>query len=202
MQIAEGKKHILVGGADEMSEHYFTVTKKTGLWKTGNINNAEILKSDSKGALCGEGVAFFMLSDDRTKNTYAEIKDLRMLYKPDDREINQSLHSILKANGMDPDDIDLILTGKCGDSDHDGLYDSFIDQNFRDPSVAYFKHLCGEFHSAGGFALWMAANILKENKIPEFTKIQDKGKKTIKHILIYNHYFNINHSLILLSAVD
>jgi 3-oxoacyl-(acyl-carrier-protein) synthase len=203
MHLEEGKKNILIGGADEMSRHYFDINKKTGWWKSETINNQELFDSDSPGALCGEGVSFFVLSSEKKQTSQACFKALKMIYKPSsEKTIQNELNIFLSENNLSPENIDLILVGKNGDNRFDPIYDHFLDENFRDKTACAFKHLTGEYHTAGAFAFWMAANILKNQVIPQFIKLNDNTPGKIRNILIYNHYFNINHTFTLLSSVE
>jgi 3-oxoacyl-(acyl-carrier-protein) synthase len=202
MHIMEGEKNILIGGADEMTPHYFNINKKTGRWKTNKTNNKDLLISKTKGALCGEGVTFFVLSSEKTASSYAEIKGLRMFYKPvSEIEISKELNSFIQENQITKNDIDLIIVGKNGDGNFDNIYDTFLSNHFNHKPVGYFKHLTGEYHTANAFALWLGSNIIKTSEIPDFVMLNDTSPDKIKHILIYNHYFNINHSFILLSNI-
>jgi 3-oxoacyl-[acyl-carrier-protein] synthase II len=199
MHIDEGKKEILIGGADEMSQHYFNISKKAGWWKTETIANEELLKSNSNGALCGEGVSFFVLSNEKKSSTYAFVNGLKMIYKPVENEIHDALDVFLSEHHIDKTDIDIVIVGKNGDIRFDGLYDTFLSRHFPNKTTCCFKHLTGEYHTASSFGLWLAANLIKTQDIPDFVKLNDKTPDKIKHILIYNHYFNINHSFILVS---
>jgi len=203
MHLEEGKKNVLIGGADEMSRHYFDINKKTGWWKTQPFNNQDLLKSNSPGALCGEGVSFFVLSAEKKTSSQACFKAVKMIYKPaSEKVINDELKHFLSENNSSLNDIDLILVGKNGDNRFDPIYDRFLGLNFSDKTACAFKHLTGEYHTASAFAFWLAANIIKTKEIPEFIKLNDKSPDKIKNILIYNHYFNINHNFFLLSDVD
>ena len=49
------------------------------------------------------------------------------------------------------------------------------------------------------FALWLTANAISKNDLPEIIRLNKKTSGNIRRILIYNHYRNINHSLMLVS---
>jgi 3-oxoacyl-(acyl-carrier-protein) synthase len=203
MHLDEGKKDVLIGGADEMSRHYFDINKKTGWWKPEPINNRDLFKSESIGALCGEGVSFFVLSTEKKSSSQACFKALKMIYKPkSEKLIHDELTGFLAENNVSVNDIDIILVGKNGDNRFDPIYDRFISENFPDKTACAFKHLTGEYHTASAFAFWLAVNMINTKEIPEFIKLNDKSPDKIKNVLIYNHYFNINHSFFLLSDVD
>jgi hypothetical protein len=62
-----------------------------------------------------------------------------------------------------------------------------------------YKHLSGEYPTAAAFALWIAANIIKTGKVPAALDQKNIPGNTGR-VLIYNHYQNIHHSLLLVSA--
>ncbi|NOZ33982.1 MAG: 3-oxoacyl-ACP synthase [Chlorobi bacterium] len=200
MHIKEAKKNILIGGGDEMTEHYFHIIKKTGIWKQTPTKNTELLNYKTNGVLCGEAVSFFILSDEKKDETFAELKDIRMFYKPDNvSEIKTQIKDFLTKNNTEYSDIDLIITGHTGDKNNDAVFEAILSENLPETPAVYYKHLCGEFQTANAFAFWLANNIIKHQKYPDFIKLNDKNPEKIETVLIYNHYFNINHSLILLS---
>ncbi|RLD52468.1 MAG: 3-oxoacyl-ACP synthase [Bacteroidetes bacterium] len=203
MHLKEGKKNILVGGGDEITDHYYHIIKKTGFWKKNASKNTNLLKYETPGALCGEAVSFFVLSDDIKQETYVELKDLKMFYKPKNVfEIQNTITDFLKQNNLQNSDIDLIITGHSGNKTDDEIYDTVLSSEFPETPSAYYKHLCGEFQTASAFALWLGANIIKIQEFPDFIKLNDKPSKKLNNVLIYNHYFNINHSLMLLKKVE
>ena len=200
MHINEGKKNILVSGADEMTEDFFKITQKSGIRKKKIIKNTELLKSETTGALYGESVSSFVISDEKKRQTLAELKDLKIFYKPKDiKEVFDRIQLMLQENELKIEDIDLVIFGHNGNSEQDKIYNTLQDVLFDETPQAYYKHLCGESHTANAFALWMASNIMKSGKYPDFIKINDENPEKFKNILIYNHYLNINHSLILLN---
>jgi len=203
MHLKEGKNNILIGGGDEMTEHYYHIIKKTKMWKQEPVNNTDLLKYENKGALCGEAVSFFVLSGEKKQETYAELCDLGMFYKPKNiSEIQNKIQSFLLKNNLQTTDIDLIITGHSGNKIDDAIYDTILISEFEHTPSAYYKHLCGEFQTASAFAFWLGANIIKNQKYPDFIKLNGKTPDKLKNILIYNHYFNINHSLILLKKIE
>ncbi|NPA68250.1 MAG: 3-oxoacyl-ACP synthase [Chlorobi bacterium] len=203
MHIKEGKKNILVGGGDEMTEHYYRIIKKTKMWKQQATKNTNLLKYENKGALCGEAVSFFVLSGEKKSGTYAELSDLKTFYKPENiNETRNNIQSFLQKNNIRTSDIDLIITGHSGNKEDDEIFNELLSYDFPETGAAYYKHLCGEFQTASAFAFWLGANILKNQTYPDFIKLNDKTPDKLKNILIYNHYFNINHSLVLLREIE
>jgi len=201
LQIAEGTaKDMLAGGIDEMTLIHLSITRRPGHWKNAPVNNLEMLKWNSPGSLAGEGASFFLLSAVKTDKTYATIRDVKTLYKPTNPgEIKQRVTSMLSASGLVISDIDQVLLGINGDNRNDYIYYDFAKTLFPSTPLSYYKHLCGEYHTASGFALWLAANILKRQTIPEIIRLNDFHREPVKNILIYNQYYNVNHSFILVS---
>jgi 3-oxoacyl-[acyl-carrier-protein] synthase II len=201
LQIAEGSSaNVLAGGIDEMTQNHLVITRRTGHWKNGPVNNLEMLEWNSPGSLAGEGAGFFLISAARTDKSYASIRDVKTIYKPaSPEEIAQRVNSMLSRSGLRVSDIDVLVLGINGDNRTDPGYYEFARTVFPEALLSYYKHLCGEYHTATGFALWLAANILKRQNIPEIIRIKGACEKPVRNILIYNHYYNINHSLILVS---
>ncbi len=182
--------NILAGAADEMSSTVLQLLKRFGLVKTGS-------PTSTKGAIAGEGAAYLMLSNTRTPATCARLVGVETLYQPDNPA--KALQPFLKTYGLEPSDISMVLTGKNGDSRYDGIYDHFLADAFiQEKPVASFKHLCGEFPVAASFACWAAVEWFRGNNVLQ-TNLSDHSDPG-KHILIYNHYYNVYHSFILIGS--
>jgi 3-oxoacyl-(acyl-carrier-protein) synthase len=116
----------------------------------------------------------------------------------DAESVKESAESFLKNNNIEKSDIDLVMLGINGDNRFDHFYYELTKTIFENNACAYFKHLCGEYHTASSFAIWMAAAILKGQSIPGFIRINNVHESKLKNILIYNNYRNLSHSFILL----
>ena len=190
---------ILVGGTEEMVDTSFTVLTRLGLYKRWPVSNLELLATASKGTMGGEGAVFFLLTDKPSVNNLAELMAIKTLYRP--KDIEGSIAAFLAENSLKIDDIDLVITGKNGDLKNDEVYRQLGLALFKNAALANYKHLCGEYPTSSSFALWLAANIVKKGIVPEV--VTESGAKEIspKKILIYNHYQNKYHSLMLVSAI-
>ena len=204
MLLAEGEaNHVLAGSFDEMTKEHFTVKKVWGYWKVEPIESKNLLLSKTPGTIAGEGSAFFILGNQKTKQKQAFIKSIRTLYKPTSDDIAFQIDSILQENELQASDIDILMlgnNGNCNQQHHDLLFtDLFLEAEF-----LYFKHLCGEFDTASQFGFWLSTQILEKQQIPKALYMpnhQNKEvKKNIKHVLFYNNYFELNQSLILLGV--
>jgi 3-oxoacyl-(acyl-carrier-protein) synthase len=201
MTIAEGNgKNVLVGGHDEMTDKYYRVCDRVNYWKKDATPTMQLLNSKTDGSIAGEGAAFFMLSADKSENDYAKLRSIKFIYKPDSqKEIEARVNEMLSDKGLTPADIDVIVYGINGDERYDGVYNRLKDSFFTNSTATYFKHLCGEYQTSGSFAMWVAANILKTQSIPQSILIGEKKHSKIKNVLIYNSFMGTDHSAFLLS---
>jgi 3-oxoacyl-[acyl-carrier-protein] synthase II len=164
--------NVLVGAVDEITDTSHALLTRFGLYRRGTI--------------AGEGATFFLLASQPGENDYARLEGMTTFYKPNGpAEIERQIHSFLAAHAIDPDSIDLVITGNNGDWANDSIYRQLESSIFKDKPSAPYKHLCGEYPTSTAFALWMAANMVRTGT---------------RRILIYNHYLSIHHSLFLLSA--
>jgi 3-oxoacyl-(acyl-carrier-protein) synthase len=188
---------VLVGGVDETTDISHTLLSRFGLYR--------------RGAIAGEGASFFLLTDRPSPNDYARLEGIATFYKPGGiGEIEQEIRSFLAAQAIDPADIDLLITGRNGDYMGDRVYDQLEGSLLGSIPAVPYKHLCGEYPTSTAFAVWVAANIIREGSVPAvltgktetdptMTGKRKPGKR-IEKILVYNHYLTIHHSLFLLSA--
>jgi 3-oxoacyl-(acyl-carrier-protein) synthase len=190
--------NILVGGTEEMVDTSFKVLTRLGLYKRRPVSNLELYSTESKGTIGGEGSVFFLLTDHASENNLAELTAVKTLYDPGD--VEAGIVKFLAENNLVTEDIDLVITGKNGDLKNDATYKQLGTSVFKSCNLANYKHLCGEYSTSSSFALWLAANIAKRGAIPEAVIEKQINDQAPKKILIYNHYLNKYHSLMLVSA--
>jgi 3-oxoacyl-(acyl-carrier-protein) synthase len=201
MLLHEDKQSVLIGGFDENSANHVLVTNKLNFWKPNPIKSFELLDRKSEGSISGEGANFMLLATERNEHTYGEVMDVQMMYKPTEAHLFNALQTFLAKHAIEASEIDLFLTGLNGDEETDRIYYRMGELLMLQPSMAWFKHLCGEYYTAGAFGLWLAANILKTQAVPEIIMVNKVSPvPPIKYILIYNHYQQINHCFYLLKA--
>jgi 3-oxoacyl-[acyl-carrier-protein] synthase II len=194
--------NILVGGTDELTDTSFNVLTRLGLFKRGPILNLNLYAIKSKGSIGGEGAAFFLLTDKASENNLAELSAIRTIYKPIDlKDIEKRVSAFLAEQSLSISDIDLVITGKSGDMRHDEIYEELNTSLFKNNTLANYKHLCGEYPTSSAFALWLAANMIKNKTVPAITVERGSAASPPKKILVYNHYQKIYHSLMLISAI-
>ncbi|MBS1520801.1 MAG: beta-ketoacyl synthase chain length factor [Bacteroidetes bacterium] len=191
--------NILVGGTEEMVDTSFKILTRLGLYRRKPTSNLELLLTEAKGSMGGEGAVFFLLSDKASEDNLAELSAVKTLYNA--QAIEVGIEQFLAENNLTPADIDLVITGKNGDLKNDTIYKQLGLSIFKNNNIANYKHLCGEYSTSSSFALWLAANAIKRGIIPQITIERQITDKTPKKVLIYNHYLHKYHSLMLISAI-
>ncbi len=200
MQIEEGSaRNVLAGAIDEMTLNHLQITRRIGLWKMAPVNNMALLEDKTPGALAGEGAAFYLIGAEKSDNSYAELADVETCINLNGSfDPGKFLPAFLSKNDLSTADIDLILLGVNGDTTFDPVYYDFFARFFPQAAHGWYKHLCGEYHTATGFGLWAAANILKRQDYPAILHLNGTHPSKLENILIYNHFRNVNHSFLLL----
>jgi hypothetical protein len=192
--------NLLVGGSDEITSNSFAIMDRMGHWKQKPIQSLTLLYDSQRGTIAGEGASFFFLQNVKNERTRAEIKGLSTLLHPSSiSEITEKCLEFLTSNSLTPGDIGLVIPGLNGDPRFDRVYHDFIADIFPRTPIACFKHLCGEYHTATAFALWMATMILNKQSVPLVIRWKSEVSFPLNNILIYNHYRNMEHSFILVA---
>lgn len=201
--IAEGKASTaLIGGVDAITEGHYVNYDRIHRWKANTQGSLQMMHTPGPGVIPGEGSAHFVIGKDKTEHAYAEILALEMLYKPESTDkVAQRIQQMLTTHQLAPTDIDLLITGNSGDDTTDPFFTAISEQLFPATATGHFKHLCGEYETASGFALWLAASILKSQHIPEGVLQQGLAPARIKNVVIYNHHRGDQHAIHLLSKI-
>ena len=199
--LSEGKPDVLAGAFDEITTEHFFIKGRIGHWKKESVSSDTLYEHVSPGTISGEGSAFFLLTPTATEKSYAQFGGLQMLYKPSPEKLHKALGQFLTANNLQAQDIDLVLSGTNADSNHLHYYD-VLNSYALGPQLP-FKHLCGDYETAGAFALWLGASILKEQQVPtQWFPMMKAQPGRLKNILIYNHFFGEQHNFVLLHKVN
>ena len=192
----------LVGGIDEMTENHFKVTSLLGEWRQNAENNLDLFKNPTKGSIPGEGSVFFTLTKDKLPSTYARLLGLKTVYKPANEQIIfDAVANLLDKSQLKAADIDLLVLGLNGDVELDKYYHSLHEKMFPNVATAGFKNLCGEYHTASAFGLWLACNIIKRQSVPEVCLATGDVPASINNVVFYNHCAGKQHSVMILKRV-
>lgn len=199
--LAEGASHTLTGALDEMSAEHFYIKSRIGHWKKEMVDNAQLYQQLSPGTIAGEGAVFFTFAAAPTAQAYARVAGLKMLYKPASGLVSSALPAFLHEHGLGARDIDLVITGRNGDSNYEHFYQE-LDAVLPAIPQLPFKHLCGEYETAGAFALWLTAHILKAQQIPQqWFPMPLQFPACLNRVLIYNHFFGEQHVFMLVEKI-
>ena len=109
---------------------------------------------------------------------------------------------MLQNAGKTLADIDFILTGISGNHGNDEAYLKEAMLLFGDKPLLKYKHLFGESFTSSGLGLYVAAQCLKEGRVPValFVDSKEANDKQPKCIVLYNRTDGKNVSLTLLEA--
>lgn len=189
----------LVGGQDEMTPAYFKMLGKIGYWKA-HIGLNNLRSADSQGSFSGSCSLNMLISNQLQKNTLCKMVAMDLLYKPSIEELRSTLQRQLDAAGIKMEEISGIVMGLSGDEENDKVYQQFSEAVCPGKNILWFKHIFGESFSSSSFGVYAGALALKRGVIP--AHLLYNGNHAVdspKNLLVYNHFQNKDHSLILLS---
>lgn len=195
----EGKnKKLLIGGLEEISNYNFNIDSLSNKYKIENIDDSNLLSSETTGTVCGEGASLFIVENDATEY-FAKIDDVAQITYPSEEDLSTILDKLLLDNKLDRNDIDAVMLGYNGDVNHAKWYD-FVSNQFPSSNKMSFKNLIGDYRTCSSFATWLCAHIINGNQgllpLVELNKINSRSNS---RILIYNHFDEVRHSFLLLS---
>ncbi|WP_338732107.1 beta-ketoacyl synthase N-terminal-like domain-containing protein [Mangrovimonas cancribranchiae] len=196
LQLDEAK-HILVGGVDELGDHTTKIHKIINHIKPEATTLTNLLESKTEGAVFGEGANFFVLSNEKSNTSYAEIVSLKTYNTLKQEALKQQAIAFLKEHDLSTDDLDLLILGNNGDVNFDAYYNT-LSEIFSKTPQAYYKHLSGEFNTASSFGFWLASKVIKTQSLPEIVRLNGLQTSQYKTVLLYNQYRGENHSFTLL----
>lgn len=189
----------LVGAFDEMTDEHFRIKEKKGYWKKELNNSLELLEhSDTQGSISGEGAAFFTITNIK-EDAICRMQGIKMLSNADGNSVEDAINELLSSSNINKEDIDVALCGMNGNKLHQPMYDHVVANIADTTTIAAYKHLCGEYDTSMGFALWMATKMFADQQIHPDAVVKNGSNQSINHILIINHFMDCNASVILLS---
>ncbi|MFT4152978.1 beta-ketoacyl synthase chain length factor [Parafilimonas sp.] len=189
--------NVLAGAADEITSTSHAILERFGLYK--RTEDDDFYSYKSKGAIAGEGAFFFLLSNERSEKNIAKLEGVEMFCDVLEDEVANRIEQFLAKHNLSVNDIDLIIAGRNGDKKNDVVYDMLDANTFSGKQALSYKHLCGEYPTSTAFALWLALELVGGGAASPFLCNQTINSD-VKKILIYNHYLNAYHSLLLVNA--
>lgn len=196
---AENIDNILVGAYDEVSAYRYDYMKYMGELRTEPCYSLDIRGEKTNGIIFGEGAAFFVLSKQKSENAYGILVNNKTFYNPESLdEIKKHILTFLEENSLSLADIDVVISGICGDAKIDEAKTELNKNFFTAQTILAYKHLCGEYMTSSAFAFWLASKMMKTQQIPDVVVLENRNRPP-KNILLYNSH-KVNHSLMLFKA--
>lgn len=186
----------LVGGHDEMTPLCFDIFGHLGCWREEVDDTLHILSHPSHGTFAGEGATCFMLADEKGDTPSVIIEDMEVGHGvADDPSL---VLSFLSRSGYDTTDIDVLFTGRDGDTANDTIYEDMTSSLHL--KEACYKNLCGEYRTAPAYGLFAACACMEAGRIPAHLAYDRHEIAGVRCALLFHHWQNNDYSLILLSS--
>jgi hypothetical protein len=187
----------LLGATDEISTYNYNVDYLGGWYKKEIISNKELYTATTPASIAGEGAVMFEVSG-KKKGALAEIKAMHMLHSNDVNYVMQELSLFMEKNCKE--NLDLLITGENGDARFLNYYEAAEKLVDETTPILRYKHMSGDYPTASSQAVWLACQILQQQKYPKHCLKKGASVGPIKTILIYNNYKGEQHSFILVSS--
>lgn len=187
----------LVGGFDEISTYNYNIDFLAGWYKQSGFSN-DLYATDSAGSIAGEGAVMFM-ANNSAENAQAQIDAIETFHTAEEAVVQQRIQQFIEKQTTKTKFLDVLLTGENGDNRFSQYYDICEGLVPAETTVARYKHFSGEFPTSSAVALWLATRFLQMQNIPPHFIKQKGSGKGFKRILIYNHFKEVQHSLLLVS---
>jgi 3-oxoacyl-(acyl-carrier-protein) synthase len=187
---------VLVGGYDELTDDYFIFFDRIGIW---DFSKKDVLLPKT---LCfaGEAAVSMLLHTEKNEQTLCELNGVEIMYRPSMPEISKHLDSLLNQAGCSLSEIDAVVVGVNSNVSNDLIYHQVVNHLFKNLPIMQYKHLFGQSFTSPALGTYAASVCLHNQLIPEhLLSHSEESISPVKRILLYNHYQNKSHSLILLS---
>ncbi len=197
LHVKEGTRNALVGAVDVITPDFITTQKLSGLWKQGAARNLDVLHSTDRGALAGEGSAFFVLDSEPRGASSVEVLSADLFFDPNGASVERRLNEMLSGSQHKAEDVDLLILGYNGDAIEDRAYDR-VRALFPNAAIAAYKHLTGEYYTANAQGAWFTWSALASRSLPVECMLHGNASGPFRTALLYDHFQRKDHSLLLM----
>lgn len=187
---------VLLAGVDEISDYNYNI-ERLGGWYKESVPD-DLYNSRTEGSLAGEGVAAYLLSNQR-EGALAEIKAIETFTSKNNDETLQWVRSFIREHISNQNGL-LFLSGNNGDERFRQTTEC-IESELPLASLARFKHFTGEYPTASAIALWLASQFIQKDFAIPAHFVASLRQSQHRQCLIYNHYKSLQHSLMLVEQV-
>ncbi len=188
----------LLGAADEISSYNYNVDFLAGWYKKETVSNKDLYLCNSPASVAGEG-AVMLTVNSKKEGALAELKAIRTLHSNNAEDVANELRSFVKKHLPETGSPDILLHGENGDNRLLHYYETAEQQVTKKAALLRFKHMCGEFPTASGQALYFACKLLETQHIPVHMIKRPGENSPFNTVLIYNNYKGEQHSFMLVS---
>jgi hypothetical protein len=201
MQLAANKKNTyLLGAVDEISAYNYNIDKLGGWYKDEDIASSGLYDSGTNGSIAGEGAAMFLVNND-PRDAMVKLEAIQVLHNEDETFVADQLCSFLAKNLSAGEKIGLLMSGENGDARLSKYYASCENVLGKDVTVARYKHMSGEYHTASVMGIWLACYLSGQETLPAHMIKRSGQHVDHKKILHYNNVRGSQHSFILTGPV-
>lgn len=173
----------VVGAHDEMTPTYNKLFEKVRYWD----------------APLGECSVSFVLGRDYKEGSLCRLLDTDLCHSSDIGYVCGRLLSFLERNDMTIGDIDIVVSGRNGDSRFDCSYTALLDQLFPNGAAeCHYKHIFGESFTAASYGMLLGSEIIHQQKVPEPFVFGEKRAAKFDAVLCINSFKSRDWSFILL----
>lgn len=199
VQLEGGKIHsALVNGVDEMTDAYFEMYRQIGQWKREVPTKEDYTQNKSIGTFSGENSVSLLLCDRRSSHTICEVVDIRIRHLPTDEVLRSDLALLLERGSLKREEIDGVVVGKNGDKENGEEYDRILKVLGLNGKTILYKHLFGDSFTMSAMGVYVAAQCLYQEYVPEFLTTDCKRIEKPRLLLVINQYNKTEYSLTLL----
>lgn len=187
---------LLVGAMDEFSDYNHRIHIKAGWYDDKDSTNPN--RANGRSAVGGEGCVMFQVSD-RKDGAIAAIRAILTFHSDDAAYVASRTGAWLQEQqGTEPI---ALLTGITADEVTSPVYDAVASAIPEGSSIHRYKHLCGEYPTAGAFALWLATLAGGASAWPAHM-LGRKGRQASRTILVHHAYKGLHQSLVLVDNLS
>ncbi|MGM1430421.1 beta-ketoacyl synthase chain length factor [Sphingobacterium lactis] len=193
----EEAQNILVGGLDETAPQFDHLFQLAGNYKNPDAA-IDFQKPKTAGIPVGEGANFFILTNQQTENTYAELLDVHLFNYPR-IHAEAEIEEFLSYHGLDRNSIDVLVLGYNADQQQQSFMDEYA-VLFPNTPQAYYQHLSGAFDTASAYGLKVACEVLRQQELPKQLQYNQIKPIRLKHILLISQSRGTDYSFVLLRS--
>ncbi|MBP5548586.1 MAG: beta-ketoacyl synthase chain length factor [Bacteroidales bacterium] len=164
----------MVCGFDEVTPSYYGLLKKIGFL-------------GREGEASGESaVAVVIGGKQEGEKAICSIAGLKMLYCPDYSQMRSAVSQMLESAGVKAEEVGGVLLGYNGSERSRVLYDGLRKGALGEFEPLHFKSIFGECYTASALAFYASVCCMAAGAIPEVMRMDVRGTKPCKSILVVN----------------